>query len=188
MGIGEGIFNTFFNALCLRSSGLSTVSYAHAMPATLFALMIFMFIGASPSSTGGGIKTTTFALFVTTIYSIIKNKTEITVMGRTVPQSLIYKAICIIALGVLWIITITFLLLISEPQCSFINILFEATSAFSTCGVTTGTIREFSSIGKFIIMVSMLIGRIGSLTIVLTLYKKQDKQLFRYPEERIVIG
>ena len=147
-----------------------------------------MFIGASPSSTGGGIKTVAALLFVATLFSIIKNKEDVELFGRTIPTDQMYKAISIVCLAALWVIITTFLLLLVEPHVDFIQLLFEAVASFSTCGLCTGVIQGFSASGKLILIINMFIGRIGALTLILALRKKPEKQLYHYPEERVIIG
>lgn len=188
MTLFQGFFNSLFSAISLRSSGFRVVDLSHARPATLFMIIVFMFIGASPSSTGGGIKTVAALLFVATLFSIIKNKEDVELFGRTIPTDQVYKAISIVCLAAFWVIGTTFLLLLLEPKFSLIQILFEAAASFSTCGLSTGIIREFSLCGKLILIINMFIGRIGALTLILALRRKPEKQLYHYPEERVIIG
>jgi len=184
----KGIFISFFHTISLRSAGFHMMNLKHASSATLLLFMILMFIGASPSSTGSGIKTTTFALSIATIGSIIKNRTAVEIFGRTIPYDQVYKAITIIALGIIWLISLTFFLLLTEKNLTFFQIFFESVSAFSTCGLSRNVTPQLSTIGKILIMITMIVGRIGSLTLVLGLRRKSEKILYNYPEERIALG
>ena len=188
LGFINKIFNSFFMAATIRCAGFETMNIDELALPTLLIFLILMFIGASPSSTGSGIKTTTFALFIASIVSIVRNRTAIEISGRTIPSDQVYKATAIITLGLGWLLATTFILLITEKSFSFIQVFFEATAAFSTSGLSTGITPYISSIGKFILMISMIVGRIGSLTLILALIRKKEKPLYSYPEERIIIG
>lgn len=180
--------NAVFMSLSSRSIGFATVDFSQATRATLFFLLPFMFIGASPGSTGSGIKTTTFVLFAATVRSIITRRKSVEFFGRTIPNDQVYKVMAILALATCWIFSATLALLIVQPDFSFMSCLFEIFSAFGTCGFSTGITSDLSIIGKGIIMLTMLTGRIGSLTLVLSLRRKPEKYLYTYPKERIMIG
>jgi trk system potassium uptake protein TrkH len=147
-----------------------------------------MFIGASPGSTGGGIKVTTFSLFISTIVATVKGRNYVELFGRRIPQDQVYKTTVVIALATVWIVFVIFSLLVLDPHFSFSQIFFEVISAFSTGGLSTGISRYLSIPGKWLIITSMIIGRIGSITLVLAIKKRREQQLYRYPEERIIIG
>jgi trk system potassium uptake protein TrkH len=147
-----------------------------------------MYIGGSPGSIAGGIKTTTFAIFVATMITIVKNKEEVEVFGRRIPRSQVYKAISVVFLTATWILLTSFILLISEKGFSFIQIFFEVISNFALCGLKTKITASFSTFGKMLIISTMLVGRIGSLTLLLALSKRKKRYLYHYPEEQIVIG
>lgn len=185
-------FDSFFvsltHAVSIRSAGFQFMHLQDATYALLLIFIVLMYIGASSGSTGGGIKTTTFAAFAATMVAIVKNREDVEFFGRRIPQNLVYSAVAIVALSSLWIIIATFLLLITELHFSFIQILFETVSAFGTCGLSTGITTELSTYGKIIIISTMFFGRIGSLTMVLAFSKKKKKHLYRYPEERVAIG
>lgn len=182
------IMNALFLSVSARSTGFSTIDLATASLPSILILTILMFIGASPSSTGSGIKTTTIVLIFATVISIIRGRSDVELGGRALPTDQIYKAISIIFLGIVWIAGTTFMLLLTEEGFSFLDIFFESLSAFATTGLTRGITANISSIGKTILMASMIIGRIGSLTLVLAMRRAKEKQLYRYPEERVLIG
>lgn len=188
MGTLNKIINSIFMSITTRTAGFNSLNTAQLALPTLFIFIILMFVGTSPNSTGSGIKTTTFALFLKTIGTFIKNKPSVELYGRRIPNDQIYKTTVIVALALSWIGTTTFLLLITDPNFSFMQIFFESVSAFSTTGLSTGITPYLSNAGKWILMLSMIIGRIGSLTLALALTVKKEIQLFRYPEERVIIG
>lgn len=182
------LFQSWFLSVSLRSAGFFTQTISTFAQPTIFLFAILMAIGASPGSTGGGIKTTTLALFLATLSSIMKRKNVVEIHGRTIPQDQLNKAIAIMALSVFWIMLAMFVLLISETAPSFLDTAFEVISAFSTTGLSRGLTENLSIIGKIVIISTMIVGRIGSLTLIFSLRKKREKQLYRYPEERVLIG
>ena len=181
------ILNAFFASSTLRSSGFNSVDVSQLALATILIFIILMIIGGSPNSAGGGIKTTTFVVFIATVISMAKGREVVEIGGRTIPINQIYKTIVIIAFAIGWLLLTTFILLLLENNFSFIQMLFEAVCAFSTSGVSTGIPEQLTIYSKIVLMVSMLVGRIGSLALVLSL-RKPAKHLYRYPEERIIIG
>lgn len=185
-------FHSFFvsltHAVSIRSAGFQFFDLSRATFALLLMFVILMYIGANSGSTGGGIKTTTFAVFVATIGAIVRNRDDVEFFGRSIPIGQVYNAIAVVVLSSMWIIFATFLLLITEMHLGFMQILFETVSAFGTCGLSTGITSQLSSLGKIIIVTTMFVGRIGSLTMVLALSKERSKTLYKYPEERIAIG
>ena len=184
----EKIVNSFFMSITTRTAGFNTANVAHMALPTLFIFIILMFVGTSPNSTGSGIKTTTFTIFLSTIASFAKNKSSVEILGRKIPPSQIYKTTVIVALALCWIGITTFALLLTDKGFSFIQILFESVSAFSTSGLSTGITPYLSQLGKTFLVITMIIGRIGSLTLVLALTAKKEVQLYSYPEERVIIG
>ncbi len=158
--------NALFNSTGLMGTGFYTVSVNQFHLATLLIMMIIAFIGTSPGSTGSGVKTTTVALFLATVKAVIFDQPHVTLMGKRIKRNQIRKAIAIISLSIPWILFTTFCLLITEPSFSFMNILFESVSAFATLGITMNVTPHLSLIGKIIIMISMILGRIGPFTLI----------------------
>lgn len=181
--------NALFTSMSCRSAGFLTV-YANDMQlASLFTLMVNAFIGSGPGSTGSGIKITTAAIFAATINSAIRGRTMVNMRGRRLMQDQINKALAVVALSILWVTLITFCLLITERSWHFIDILFETVSAFTTLGLSIGITPYLSIIGKVLIIVTMFVGRIGSLTLLIALRKQNEKQQeFTYPQERVMIS
>lgn len=181
--------NIVFNAIASRSTGYMSISPAELHIATLFVIMIIAFIGSSPGSTGSGIKTTTFAIFLATIRAAIHTGTSVHLKGRRIARDQVYKALAVITLSLAWIMLTTFLLLISEQGWEFFDIIFEVVSAFATLGISTGITPHLTPTGKILIMCTMIIGRIGSLTMIIALRKKHETpHEYEYPEERVMLG
>jgi len=146
-----------------------------------------MFIGASPGSTGGGIKTTTFAVLVLSITSLLKGKRDLSICNRKIPSTNIREATSLITLSATLIFFVLFLLLIVEPF-PFDKIIFEAFSAFGTVGLSTGITPLLSQTGKFLITILMYVGRIGPLTMIYAFAIKRNVVNLDYAEEKIAIG
>jgi trk system potassium uptake protein len=182
------IINSFFLSIATRTAGFDTISVAKMGLPILLIMIILMFIGGSPSSTAGGAKVTTFTLFLATIVAIVKNKESVELFGRSIPSDQIFKTTVIVALSLGWVGLTTFVLLLTEPKFTFIQILFESVATFSTAGFSTGITPYLSDISKGILIISMLLGRLGALTLVLALRKKEEKQLYKFPEERVLLG
>lgn len=185
----ETIINTVFYALSFRSTGFLLTGIGSFHLATIMLIMVISFIGSSPGSTGGGIKTTTLAIFLATVKAAIAGKTSVAIKGRTIPINQVYRAVAIVSFGFGWVLLTTFCLLITEKNFSFLEILFEAMSAFTSLGMSAGITAKLSTIGKLFIITSMIIGRIGSFTLILALkLKKKPEAEFTYPEERVMLS
>ncbi len=176
----------FFFSTSARTAGFATYNVANFTSATLFALILFMFIGASPGSTGGGIKTTTAFTIFKSVYSVSLNK-HCGAFKRKIPSEIIMKAYLLAFLGVGWICFGTLILSIMEPQYSFIQILFEVVSGFGTVGLSTGITPELKPVSELVIIVTMFIGRVGPLTIA-TLWSVGPKTSVCYSEEALTVG
>jgi len=183
----ERFFASLFQSVTTRTAGFNTVDTSALRPRTLFVMSILMFIGASPGSTGGGIKTTTFFILILSIITILRDQRFNTIFKRRIPYAVINRAIAILVSAIGMIIFGTMLLSISE-KFSFIQIYFETVSAFGTVGLSTGITPHLSDFGKIIIIVCMFIGRLGPLTMVLAIRNVQSPRLVTYPEERVMVG
>lgn len=176
----------FFFSTSARTAGFSTYPVGDFTNAGLFALIILMFIGASPASTGGGIKTTTFFALIRSTISVATNK-HCTAFKRKMPNEIIYRAFILTFLSVVLVCIDSFIISILEPQYTFIQILFEVVSAFGTVGLSTGITPDLSVISKLIIIFTMFIGRLGPLTIA-TIWIFKPLSSVTYSEESITIG
>ncbi|MGI5920057.1 MAG: TrkH family potassium uptake protein, partial [Christensenellales bacterium] len=182
------ILGAYFQSVTARTAGFNTLPIGAFNQITLFFIMIIMFIGASPGSTGGGIKTTTFGVIMVLVRSIIKGKKEVEVFRRGIPQNTIFKALTILIISLGVVLMGTMILLISEPF-SLMEILFEEVSAFGTVGLSTGITPYLSSVGKLVIVSTMFLGRLGPLTLAFALTERlRQKSQVRYPEEKITVG
>ncbi|MFC7391816.1 TrkH family potassium uptake protein [Scopulibacillus cellulosilyticus] len=184
---GEKFLAGYFQAVAPRSSGFNTVDTGDLRPATLFFIMILMFIGAGSISTGGGIKLSTFASLLVMITGYIRKKNEAVLMERTIHENQIFKAMTLSLLSIAIIFIAVFALLISETKLSFLQIAFETVSAFGTVGLSTGITSQLSSFGECVIALIMIFGKLGPLTLVLSLTGR-EKQKVRYPDGKIFIG
>lgn len=177
-----------FNAICLRSSGFTTLVPATLQYATVLCIMVISFIGSSPGSTGSGIKITTFAVFLAAVKSTLLRRAQVEIKGRTIPNEQVFKAISIVTLSIAWVLCSSFLLLIVESGHNPFDCLLEACSAFANLGVSRGMTPLLTTAGKGIIIMSMLVGRIGSLTLLLSLKKTTKSSELYYPEERVMLS
>jgi len=193
MSFAEKARTCLFTSITPRTAGFNILNTATLRPATLFMLIILMFIGASPGSTGGGIKTVTFGIVVAALYSMFRNEDRINLFGRTIPKETYRRAAVIIFLALCVVVGSTFLLSATESAAAqsshyFLGILFESTSAFGTVGLSTGITPNLTPIGKLIIMLTMFVGRVGPLTLALAIAMRRGKTVFRYPEETLMVG
>ena len=176
----------FFFSTSARTAGFATYAVGSFTNAGLFVIIILMFIGASPGSTGGGIKTTTAFTLFRSAYSIATNK-HCCAFKRRIPHEVVTKAFIITFLALSLICVDTFLISIIEPEYSFIQVLFEVVSAFGTVGLSTGITPELSSLSKLILILTMFIGRLGPLTIA-TIWSVKAMSNVTYSEETLTIG
>lgn len=180
------LLGAFFHSVSARTAGFSTYSLGNFSNAGLFVLTVLMFIGASPGSTGGGIKTSTFFVLLQGIKSAATNKSE-KAFHYAIPVDAFRKAavITLIALGV--VITGTYLMVIMEPDITLMDALFEVTSAFGTVGLSTGITSGLSDGSKILSIITMYIGRLGPLTIASLWYFSRGERA-SYPDGNISIG
>lgn len=179
---------SFFQSVTPRSGGTVTLAVADFQQATIFLIIVLMFIGASPGSAGGGIKVTTFATLIGAVVAQVKGREDVVFFRQRIAPALIYKSLTVTLSGLLFLIIVSILLSITEPNTPFLAILFETTSAFATVGLTLGITPELSPLGRIIIALTMFIGRVGPLTIAIALAQRKQKEYFRYPKGNILIG
>lgn len=152
-------------------------------------MMISGFIGSGSFSTGSGIKITTLILIFFTLKTIVTGRSEVEIQGRAIPYEQVNKSIAILLFSLFWIVISTFLLLIIEPSYSLGKILFAITMAYSNLGVFPQTIGTLSVYAKLIIIATIIIGRVGPLTLIIGLMVKKKRIIdFSYPEERIMLS
>jgi trk system potassium uptake protein TrkH len=194
LGIPERLLAAFFQAVTPRTAGFNTVGIGSLREASLFMLIVLMFIGASPGGTGGGIKTTTFGTVLVALWRRLRGDREVNLMGRRLPQKVLNDAFILSGLSFAYVIVVTLTLMVSEGH-SYLSTLFEVTSAFGTVGLSTGAqglptslCSLFSVFGKIAIAGTMLVGRMGPLTLGAALLSREPAPSYRLLEEQVLIG
>ena len=177
----------YFQSVTLRTAGFNTIDFGNLMDFTLFFMIILMFIGASPNSTAGGIKTSTLGVLFLSIKAMLLGRDEVEVYSRTIPRQTVYKAVSIVMISFILVIFFLMILLIYERQ-PFLDVLFEATSAFGTVGLSTGITPKLRVVSKLIIICLMFIGRTGPFTLAVAVGEQRDKVAIVYPESRVMVG
>jgi trk system potassium uptake protein TrkH len=179
----------FFQSVSARTAGFNTISLNNFHPHTIYVMTLFMFIGASPGSTGGGIKTTTFAILVQSIRSTLRGREHVEMFDRKIPQNLILRTISVIIISLIIISVFIFLILKIETDKSFLPLFFEVISAFATVGLSLGVTGSLTAMGKLTLIALMYVGRVGPLTMVLAIGQNRVVSAdINYPDGRIMIG
>jgi trk system potassium uptake protein TrkH len=181
------ILNAFFHSVTARTAGFSTVSMTKMADYALFFTMLLMFVGGASGSTAGGVKVNTAAVLMATIWSTIRGKENAQVFGREFTLQQVHRALTVALLSTGLVAIVVFLLTLTE-EFRFIDLLIETVSAFGTVGLSTGITPALSVAGRLIITLTMFVGRLGPLTLALTLIQRQQPTEFRYPIDIIRIG
>ncbi|WP_375140498.1 TrkH family potassium uptake protein [Cohnella herbarum] len=187
LGFGEKLLAAFMQSVSPRTAGVNSVDIAGLRQATQFIIIILMFIGASPGSTGGGIKTTTFTALVGAVVAMVRGKEDVVLFKMRLAQERVYKALTVTLFAFGLVIVATMILSTTEDH-QFLMILFEVTSAFGTVGLSMGLTGDLTVAGKIIIILMMFMGRLGPLTLTYALGRKQGRALYRHAEGKIIIG
>ncbi len=193
LNLGEKLESSTFMAFTSRTAGLNNVDTSMLSVGSLFFFVIIMLIGANPGSCGGGIKTTTTAVIFLLGFNRLLGRDKTQVMGRTIPEDTVDKAIRIFVVAIAMIVVATLILLQTEAagtsnaQGSFLKVFFEVVSAYSTCGLSMGLTPELSIPGKIVIFLVMFVGRMGPLFLISAVAKKQEMGMW-YAEEDIMVG
>ncbi|MFY0521185.1 TrkH family potassium uptake protein [Lysinibacillus sp. UGB7] len=182
------ILGSFYQAVTPRTAGSNTLSIGDLTHSTLFLIILLMFIGGGSGSTAGGIKITTFAVLVATLWSQIRGKEDVVLFRRRIVVETILKALTVTMCGMIIVVLVTILLSITEQGHNFILYLFEATSAFGTVGLSMGLTPELTPFGRILIIFTMFAGRLGPLTIAFAITKRRKSQAYRHPKGNIMIG
>lgn len=185
--IGHGLLISFFQSVSARTAGFYSLDLGQIKDSTAVLLMNLMFIGGSPGSTAGGLKTTTFVVVLLALSSVVKSQKEPIVFKRSISNETIKKALAIVMVSMFLHVAVVFVLSILN-NFDFIEVLFETVSALGTVGTTMGITDKLTSISKVIIAFCMYLGRIGPMTMALSFGLKSDDRLIRYPEAFISIG
>ncbi|MDR2734907.1 MAG: hypothetical protein LBC99_09780 [Spirochaetota bacterium] len=187
---GASVLSSLFQSSASRTAGFSTIDFTLLHPAALLVIIVLMFIGSSPGSTGGGVKTTTFAVMWFAIRSVIQNRDTVVVMHRTIPREVVIKALAITACFLAIIFMGCLLLLLIQPGLEFLKVLFEVISAAGTVGLSAGITQQLAPLARLVIILIMFLGRIGPLTLIIAAggNKPAMRAKERYPRERIMVG
>jgi trk system potassium uptake protein len=186
-GLGK-IVTALFGATTPRTAGFNSIDTAAITFPTLMMVILLMWIGASPQSTGGGIKTSTFAIAILNILSLAKGKSKIEIFRREIADVSLRRAFAIISLSLIVIGFAIVLISIFDPEKNLLDIAFECFSAYSTVGLSLGITGDLSGASKFIIIIVMFVGRISMLSLVIAVFKKVKHKNYSYPKEEITIN
>lgn len=185
-GFGKWV-SAFFCAVTPRTAGFNMIDYSALMLPTILLTIFLMWVGASPGSTGGGIKTTTFAISFLNVISVGRGNRTITILNREVSSNSIRKAMVVVFFSIMIVMFATFLLSIFEPNASLSSLMFEAFSAFGTVGLSMNLTPLLSDGSKIVLITLMFIGRIGIITLVFGLIRERKFVNYRLPEEEVLI-
>ncbi|MGN7477138.1 TrkH family potassium uptake protein [Solibacillus silvestris] len=184
----EAIFSAMFHSVSTRSAGLTTFDVTLFNEATQLFMSVLMFIGASPSSVGGGIRTTTFAIVILFLITFSRGQSDIQIFNREIHLIDVYRSFAVLIFAIIMVIGAAMILFITEKQATMIQVLFEITSAFGTCGMSLGITDDLTTFGKIVIMILMFVGRVGLISFLYSIGGSASKKKYHYPKERIIIG
>lgn len=193
---GERLLAAWFLSVTPRTAGFNTVDYGQASSETLFFTIFLMFVGASPGSTGGGIKTTTFGLLVALVVARWRGRGRASVFHRTIPHAVMDRALLLAMLAWALVSLAIGLLVFAESagvpyeraDPRFVALMFEAVSAFGTVGLSTGITPGLGAASKLVLIALMFVGRVGPLTLILAMSPRERRGRFRYAEENVMVG
>jgi len=188
MSLKGKVLSSLFASITPRTAGFNSISTADMSPAGRFLTIIFMFIGGSPGSTAGGIKTTTIGLLFFTVVAVIRGREETEIYQKRIGRELVRRAIAITFIAMCLVTVVTMILCITEKGASLEYLLYETISAFGTVGLTLGLTPHLSEVGKLVLAFTMYCGRVGPLTFAIALAKKSYLRGIRYPEDKIIVG
>jgi trk system potassium uptake protein TrkH len=185
--LSERLYASYFQSVTTRTAGFNTIDTANLSKGSVFTSIILMYIGASPGSTGGGVKTTALIVVFVSVLALFRGNKDVNIFKRKVSDSIIRLVMALVTASLVFVVFMVFLLLLIEPF-SFEQIIFEAFSAFGTVGLSMGITSMLSGIGKLIIILLMYLGRVGPLTLIFAISATKLKSNFTYTEEKISIG
>ncbi|WP_277283255.1 TrkH family potassium uptake protein [Sneathia sanguinegens] len=189
LSLHDKLLSSYFQSVTLRTAGFQTVDLATLTTPTIIIYLFLMFIGASPGSTGGGLKTTTLGILLLGVMNAITGREDIEYRRRRLSWQTFNKACAILMLSLFYLFVMIIIMSIFDSSKGFLPLLFELISAFGTVGLSMGLTAKLSIISKLIIILTMYIGRVGPLTIMYALSKKKYREgKYKYPEETILIG
>ncbi len=177
-----------FESVSGRTAGFTTMDFAQVHDVTKVTYTGLMFIGGAAGSVAGGIKVVTFAIIVAAVVSSLRQRSQAEAFGREIPQPQLYRALAVAVLGVAFAALVVAVLTITDPDVPFLHLLFDAVSALGTTGASTGTTSDLSLAGKCVFMTAMFVGRLGPVTLALTLAPREEASVYRFARERVKIG
>ncbi len=188
LNLSESLITSFFQSATTRTAGFNTVDFAALATPTLILIMTLMFIGGASGSTAGGIKTSTFYVIIASVLATSQRKSKLFIGNRYIPTEVIYKSLSIFFYGIAIVLIGLFCLSITEPDTDILDLTFEQVSAFGTVGLSTGITASLSTAGKVIIILTMFLGRVGTLTFAVALSRRQSKENFKLPSNNLMVG
>jgi trk system potassium uptake protein len=184
LALGDKLLMSFFHSVSARTAGFNAVNINAFHTGTIWMLMLLMFVGASPGSTGGGIKTTTFGILMVALWETLNGRERVELFGRTISTANVLRSISIIVISAL----VFFYVLLWSESLGFRSTFFETISAFGTVGLSLGITANLTVTGKITIIVLMFLGRVGPLTVAFGLSRRKPKPNYRFPEEQVLLG
>jgi len=188
LNFDQKVMAAWFQSVTTRTAGFNTIDIGQMSETALFLTIALMFVGASPGSTGGGIKTTTFRILFSCTAAVLEGKEQVQCYQRQIPIALILKTISVVFGSLMVVIASATLVEMTNPELEFMQVLFEAVSAFGTVGLSTGITAKVSAIGKLILIATMYIGRVGVLLLMSVAVGDPKPTTFKYPEESLLVG
>ncbi len=188
LSVGERLWASLFQSVSARTAGFNTIDLAATARPAVFAYLVLMFVGASPGSTGGGIKTTTLVLLLGALRATLLGRQRVEILGRTMPERTVNKAVAITALSFAACLVAALVLLATQDALTSEQVLFEVVSAFGTVGLSLGATPRLDALGQVVITLLMFVGRVGPLTLTLALARRAPTAEVRYPEGRLLVG
>lgn len=187
MSVTEKLLGSLFDATTPRTAGFNTTDTAALTPAGKLLTMILMFIGGSPGSTAGGVKTTTFLVLILYATAMIRNHEDINLFGKRLTQDVVKKANAVVVINLVLALTAAFIIMAMQ-SFKFEDVMFEVMSAIGTTGMTTGITRDLNIVSRLIIIFLMYCGRLGSLSFAVVFAQNKNVDKVRLPQEKIIVG
>lgn len=186
MPFGDQVLASFFHSVTCRTAGFNTIDIGLVTMPTLLVMLLLMFVGASPASTGGGIKTTTFTLLIISAVNLVRGRSRVEIGHRQITSMSIDRAYATLTLSLLLVLLTVLVLVVAEPF-SLADVIFETVSAFATVGLSRGITPWLTDTSKITLMLTMLIGRVGAITMLMALTRPAVTANYDYPSENIII-
>jgi trk system potassium uptake protein TrkH len=177
----------FFQSVSARTAGFNSIDMTRITPVAALVFTALMFIGGSPGGTAGGIKTSTFALLVLSVRTIIRGREEIEVFGRSISKENLHRALAV-SMASFGIVFVAFTWLLASQAVDYVSLLFESVSAFGTVGLSMGATAQLTAFGKVLIIALMFAGRVGPLSLALAVGEEMERLVYRYPTTKLLVG